>query len=90
MTSQEPLNRITIYGTVWCGDCRRTRAFLDRNQVPYQFVDIDRDQNAENFVKQVNRGYRSVPTLIAPDGSHLVEPSEMQLANWVAEHASNN
>jgi glutaredoxin-like protein len=90
MTSQPIENCLKVYGTVWCGDCRRTRAYLDRNQVRYQFVDIDRDQNAEVFVKQVNRGYRSVPTIVAPDGSRLVEPNEAQLANWIAEHVSDN
>lgn len=90
MTSQPVDNRITFYGTVWCGDCRRTKAYLDSHQIPYQFVDIDRDPSAESFVKQINRGRRSVPTLIAPDGSRVVEPSETQLASWIAEHFSNN
>jgi glutaredoxin-like protein len=86
MNSQQNEKRFTVYGTVWCGDCRRTRAYLDRNQIAYQFIDIDRDSNAEAYVKQVNRGYRSVPTIVASDGSRLVEPTEMQLAQWVAEH----
>jgi glutaredoxin-like protein len=90
MLPQTSENKIVVYGTVWCGDCRRTRAYLDRNQVPYVFIDIDRDPTAETYVKQVNRGYRSVPTIVASDGSRLVEPSEMQLASWIGEHLSNN
>jgi mycoredoxin len=31
-------------------------------------------------VKKVNRGNRSVPTLIFPDGTTLVEPSMLELA----------
>jgi mycoredoxin len=71
---------ITLYGTTWCGDCRRTRNFLDRNQIPYRWIDIDKDSEAGKLVERINNGYRSVPTLIFPDNSHLTEPTELQLA----------
>lgn len=71
---------IILYGTSWCGDTRRTRAFLDRNHIPYRWIDIDQDAEAEKFVKSVNHGFRSVPTLIFPDGSQLTEPGNQQLA----------
>ena len=71
---------IIVYGTVWCGDTRRARAFLDQNHIPYKWVDIDSDLQARKYVESVNRGYRSVPTIVFPDGSILVEPSAGQLA----------
>ena len=71
---------IVVYGTLWCGDTRRSRAYLDRNQIPYRYIDIDKDREARAFVEKVNRGYRSVPTIIFPDGSMLVEPKESELA----------
>jgi len=69
-----------VYGTNWCGDCRRTRRFLDYNKVPYQWIDIDQDKEAEQFVIKTNRGMRSVPTVVFPDGSILVEPSNLKVA----------
>ncbi len=74
-----PTENIVIYGTTWCGDCRRAVDILDRYQVHYQFINIDQDKNAEKLVIEHNRGYRSVPTIIFPDGSILVEPSTTQL-----------
>ncbi len=71
---------LLVYGTRWCGDCRRTRAFLDRHGIPYRWIDIDQDAEAAARVEAINRGFRSVPTLIWPDGSVLVEPSNAQLA----------
>ncbi len=71
---------IIVYGTLWCGDTRRSRAYLDRNQIPYRFIDIDKDREARTFVEKTNHGYRSVPTIIFPDGSILVEPPENVLA----------
>ncbi len=72
---------IVMYGTLWCGDTRRAKAYLDKKEIPYRFIDIDRDREARAFVEKVNHGYRSVPTIIFPDSSMLVEPSEAVLAN---------
>ena len=70
---------ITVYGTDWCGDCRRAKRLLDENQISYHWVDIDKDREGEKFVKTTNRGNRSVPTIVFGDGSILVEPSNPQL-----------
>jgi mycoredoxin len=72
-------NAITVYGTLWCGDCWRVRRFFDRYKVEYQWVDVDRDVNAEKFVLSTNCGMRSVPTLLFPDGTIIVEPTEVDL-----------
>lgn len=70
---------IVIYGTAWCGASNRARRLLDQNKVPYTFVDIDKDDEGRHFVQEVNRGYRSVPTIVFPDGSVLVEPPLWEL-----------
>lgn len=71
--------QIVMYGTSWCGQTRRCRQHLDQWGIPYRWVDIDQDGEACRFVEGVNRGYRSVPTIVFPDGSTLVEPAEEQL-----------
>lgn len=72
--------RITVYGTNWCGDCRRVRSFMDSKNIPYTFINIDQDKEGEKFVIKINRGMRSVPTIVFEDGSILVEPSTRKLA----------
>jgi mycoredoxin len=42
-------------------------------------VDVNTDKKAETFVKELNHGNRSVPTIILPDGSMMVEPSTSEL-----------
>jgi mycoredoxin len=69
-----------IYGTNWCGDCRRARRFLDYHKIPYEWIDIDTNPDAEKFVRETNHGMRSVPTILFEDGSILVEPSNTRLA----------
>lgn len=73
-------DKITVYSTAWCPDCRRAKKFLDERQIQYEDVDIDRTPEAVDIVKQLNHGMRSVPTIVFPDGSILVEPSNAQLA----------
>jgi mycoredoxin len=73
--SMQPTTGIVMYGTPWCGDCRMARRVLDQHKVEYQYVDIEQDDVARRYVVEVNRGNQSVPTILFPDGSVLVEPS---------------
>jgi mycoredoxin len=71
---------IQLYGTQWCGDCLRALNFLKSHHIEYQWIDIDLDKKAEQFVLEINHGMRSVPTILFEDGSILVEPSTSELA----------
>jgi mycoredoxin len=70
---------IVVYGTSWCGDSRRAKRVMDENQIAYTWIDIDKDAEGRSYVESVNRGYRSVPTIVFPDGSMLVEPNTNDL-----------
>ena len=70
---------IVVYGTGWCGDCHRSRRFLDQHQIHYRWVDVDREPGATELVVAINHGRRSVPTIVFPDGSTLTEPSNAEL-----------
>jgi mycoredoxin len=72
-------NAIVVYGTTWCGDCSRVRTFFDKNHIQYVWVNIDNNEAAEEFVYATNHGMRSVPTILFPDGSIIVEPSDNKL-----------
>jgi glutaredoxin len=54
---------VTIYGTRWCGDCRRAKQFLRERGVEFREVNIDDAPDAEELVLKVNQGRRKVPTL---------------------------
>jgi len=73
------LPNITVYGTNWCGDCKRAVRVLKEQQWPFTFVDIDQNAEARDYVAHVNKGMQSVPTITFPDGSVLVEPSSSVL-----------
>ena len=67
--------RIVMYATEYCSDCMRAKRFMQTNNIPYLHISLEGDLEATEFVKQINNGYHSVPTIIFPDGSILVEPS---------------
>ncbi len=71
---------IVVYGTTWCPDCKRAKQFLGEQRVHYHWVDIEQDSEAMAYVEEINRGRRVVPTIVFPDDSILVEPSNAELA----------
>ncbi len=78
MTTAEP--EIRLYGAEWCPDCHRSRNYLDSQSVAYEYINVDGDDEAQAYVKQVNDNRLIIPTIVFPDGSVLVEPSNAELA----------
>lgn len=57
----------------------RAKKFFEANNIPHLLIGLEGNAEATEFVMQVNQGYRSVPTIIFPDGSILVEPNWEEL-----------
>jgi len=70
----------TVYGAPWCPDCRRAKQFLNEQRVPSRWVDIDADDAARARVEVLQGGGRIIPTSVFPEGDHLLEPSNAELA----------
>lgn len=72
---------IILYGAFWCPDCHRSKQFLTEHQIPYRFLDVEEDADAERFVLEANEGKRRIPTLVFGDGTFLSNPSNAELAD---------
>jgi mycoredoxin len=72
-------DKIRVYGTSWCPDTARARQCLNRLRIAYSFCDIEKDKEGCALVEKINLGKRTVPTIIFPDGSILIEPSTIVL-----------
>lgn len=66
--------QIVMYATEYCSDCTRAKKSFEANNIPYLRVSLEGNAEATAFVMKINHGYRSVPTIVFPDGSVLVEP----------------
>ena len=73
-------SNITLYGTLWCSDCKRAKKFFGEQRVHYTFVDIDADPQGLDVVERANNGKHIIPTIVFGDGSTLIEPSNAELA----------
>ena len=72
--------KVIVYGAYWCPDCRRAKKFLGEQFIPYKWIDIEQDKEAEQYVLQRNDGKRIIPTIVFEDDTFLVEPSNAELA----------
>jgi len=68
-------SKIVMYTTKYCSDCLRAKKFFEENNISVEQITLEDNPEAAEFVIKVNNGFQSVPTIIFPDGSILVEPS---------------
>jgi thioredoxin reductase (NADPH) len=78
-----PYEGIRVAGTQWSASCHQAKDFLARNRIPYQWLDIERDSQAESLVESVLEGEFSLPVVFFPDGSTIVAPTMRELADKV-------
>ena len=71
---------VIIYGASWCPDCRRAKKFLSDQRVPFEWHDLEHEPEALAIVQEKNDGNDIIPTIVFPDGSHLSEPTNEELA----------
>ncbi len=68
-----------MYSADWCGDCVRSKRLLDSLEVSYELIDVESVPGASEKVIEINGGKRSIPVILFPDGTHLTEPSDIDL-----------
>ena len=77
-------NLIQVYGTNWCPDSLRSVRLLRSQNILFEFIDIETNESGRRYVESVNHGFRSVPTIVFPNGIILVEPSNQELLQAIA------
>jgi thioredoxin reductase (NADPH) len=81
-----PYDGIRVAGTQWSASSHNAKDFLARNQIPYQWLDIEKDEQARALVETVHEDRYRLPVLFFPDGSLLVDPDLRSLADKVGLH----
>lgn len=75
-----PYEGIRVAGTLWSARSHSLKDFLARNQVPYQWLDIENDDEAHTLVESVSQEKIKIPVVFFPDGTTLIDPDLRQLA----------
>lgn len=71
---------IRVLGTQWSPQSFTVKEFLSRNRVPYEWVDLDLDATARALAESLAGDLARLPLVLFPDGTHLVAPSQVELA----------
>ena len=74
---------IRVVGTTWSPATHEVKDFLARNQVPYRFLDIERDQEAEAILQAGSDDDQTIPVVLFADGTRLVDPDRRAIAEQV-------
>ena len=77
--------KIDFYTTDWCGDCVRSKALLNKLNLAFNEINVDLNENANEFIKTLQVNQRRIPTIVFEDESFLVEPSDVELENKLKE-----
>jgi thioredoxin reductase (NADPH) len=74
-----PFEGIRVAGARSSPKSYAVKEYLSNNQVPYQWIDVDQDPSARELIRTIGNTER-LPVVYFPDGSHLVSPSNRELA----------
>lgn len=80
---------VVVYGADDCKDTKRTRSHLDELGVEYKYEEVNRNREADAFVRAENDGDRKTPTLVlrGDDGEDILSvPSDTELDAALQEH----
>ena len=79
-----PFAGIRVIGNRWSPQSHQTKDFLGRNQVPYQWLDIETDEEACRLVTYAESdNIQHLPLVLFPDGSRLIQPTNLQIAQKI-------
>tara|TARA_B100000035_G_scaffold96868_1_gene82185 strand:+ start:253 stop:501 length:249 start_codon:yes stop_codon:yes gene_type:complete len=77
--------KIDFYTTDWCGDCVRSKALLNKLGLDFNEINVDLNEDANEYIKSLQVNQRRIPTIVFKDESFLVEPSDVELENKLKE-----
>lgn len=82
-TAAVPYDGIRVAGTQWSASSHTVKDFLTRNQIPYQWLDVEKDAQSRALVETIGVEGSQLPVVFFPDGGHLINPNSGALAEKV-------
>jgi len=70
---------IRVLGTLWSPDSHAMKDFLSRNQIPYKWIDVEKDEEGQRLLEALDDG-QTLPVAVFPDGEVLQNPAMFDLA----------
>ena len=77
---------VDLYATRWCGHSQQVRRYLERNGIPYRYIDLEASPEAVRRLRWLTGGSASHPTVVIGD-QVIVEPSLGELESALSAQA---
>jgi thioredoxin reductase (NADPH) len=87
-SARKPFEGVRVFGTTWSPTTYEIKAFLARNEVPYLFIDIDRDVEGAALASDAAKGSKELPVVLLEDNTTFINPDKSVLAKAVGIHTS--
>ena len=71
-----PYDGIRVAGTLWSPPCHDAKDFLSRNRIPYQWLDIETDDEAKVLTDSVQGDDRRLPVVFFPAGETVIPSTD--------------
>jgi thioredoxin reductase (NADPH) len=79
---RRPADEFRVVGHRWSARSYKVRDFLARNQVPYRWYQAD-EPDGQQLLTAAGTDERTLPVIVCPDGTALVQPTDQELAGKV-------
>jgi thioredoxin reductase (NADPH) len=80
LSYRPPAQGVRVIGHRWAANTYRARDLLARNQVRYQWLDVDTSQEARRLLAALGSETPRLPVVLFPDGSWLADPTPLEAA----------
>jgi thioredoxin reductase (NADPH) len=74
---------IKVIGFQWAPKSHRLKEFLSGNLIPYIWMDVENNSEAEKYLASTNVSFDALPLVVLKDGNWLSDPSLPDLAKNV-------
>lgn len=78
-----PFQGIRVVANRWSREANELKRFLARNQVPYQSLDLDVDDEARQLLSIAEGDVGRLPLVLLADGTPMLQPTPSELAERI-------
>ena len=78
------MDKVQVYGADWCGPTRHALEHLDRLGVAYDYINVEQDEKASDWVKRQNDGKERKQTIKVGERV-LSTPNDQELESALRE-----
>lgn len=85
MLSKKKSKKLLVYGSEKCIPCRRALSFLKELGIEFEYIDIDRNNEAKALVEIIEGGDLLLPLIMDPENEQIAIGCPVELERFKNE-----